>query len=292
LTPQGNLTRNDRLVPETERRLLGQSQALGAGIAGRLAGISQLQGRADPLFDRASGFFDQTQALRDILTPQLARLRPGQGDLTESRVGGVRAARGKAVGGIRDAFNKRAVLGSNFAQKEIAAQIRDFAEVEDRIRAESFIQEMQAQEQLVNDIGNLLRLDQASLQSQAQAIGVQLGLNESEGQVFSQSMQNIQQQLAVTQSRMTRELQELGAGGNIINGANAIAAQVATAQAKLEAEAAAARGQSFSDIFTGLGPIAGFALAGPLGGAAASGLKTESFRSIFGLPQPIPATRA
>jgi len=57
------------------------------------------------------------------------------------------------------------------------------------------------------------------------------------------------------QGRVTRELQELGVSGNIINQVNAIASSVAIAQAKLEAENAAAAGEGFAAGFEGLGGI-------------------------------------
>lgn len=184
LSPSGSLTRTStgQLVPTTEAGLLNALAQTRQAFAGRLPGIRELQSRADPLLQRTSGFFERTAGLTGRLTNQLDELRPGFGRLTESRVQGVRNAAGQAVGNVRSALEKRNVLGSSFANQQISQIQREFEQEEDRVRAESFLQEFATQQSIINDIGNLLRLDQQTLQQQAGTIALQLGLSEAEGQ--------------------------------------------------------------------------------------------------------------
>lgn len=89
--------------------------------------------------DRAAGF----RGLRDQVTP-------GFGRLTRARVEAIRNARGRAVGNLREELGRRRVLGSSFAQREIAGVEASFGQQEELARAESFIGELGLNTELLN----------------------------------------------------------------------------------------------------------------------------------------------
>ena len=133
----------------------------------QLARVRQgFEGKAGALRNRAAAIRGQIPRLQGIrgelsaLRPGLAGLRgdirdlrgevrPGFGRLTRSRVEELRGLRGRAVGNLREELSRRRVLGSSFAAREIGALESEFARQEDQIRAESFMQEMEATNQLI-----------------------------------------------------------------------------------------------------------------------------------------------
>lgn len=256
LSPTGTLTRRSgagQLAPRTEAGLLSELSAGRTGLAGLRGEISGLRAGLQPIKARTEGLFGQTAALKSNLTGQLEELRPGFGRLTESRVTAVKSAASKASGNLRTNLAKRDIGGSSFANQQIASVEQDFANEEDRVRAESFIQEQQAQQQIISQIGNLLQLDQATLNQQASQIGLELGLTAADAQLFAQNMQSIQVSNAVLQTRINREMRELGISGDIITRVQSIASNVAVAQAKLDAENAIGAGKGIGSAITGLG---------------------------------------
>jgi len=101
------------------------SVSRGRGVDSALSSLRQgLEGR--------SAAFGE---LRDQVTP-------GFGRLTRSRVEAIRNARSRAVGNLREELGKRRVLGSSFAQREIAGVEAQFGQIEEQTRAESFLTEL------------------------------------------------------------------------------------------------------------------------------------------------------
>lgn len=69
-------------------------------------------------------------------------VRPGFGRLTTSRLSGIGDTRRRVVGDLKENLQRRRVLGSSFAQDTIARAEREFSREADRIRTESFMQEL------------------------------------------------------------------------------------------------------------------------------------------------------
>lgn len=145
------------------RFTLTRTPAAGRSLADIRSGFA---GRADVLRDRASALLGQRDTLTGLrgevsgLRPGLARLRgdvrslreevrPGFGRLTRSRLAGLRDIRERTIGDLREELSKRRVAGSSFATSQVAGAEAEFAREEDRIRAESFLQEMDATNQLI-----------------------------------------------------------------------------------------------------------------------------------------------
>lgn len=135
---------------------------------------------------------DQAGQLRDLA----AEVRPGFGRLTEARVGALGANRQRTLGGLREQLQRRRVLGSSFGADVQARAEAEFAMQEDQIRAESFLQELDATTQLLNQAfeaeiqGIMPELQQLGLEQQVAASLIS-GLTQT-----SQNAQIAQAQLA------------------------------------------------------------------------------------------------
>lgn len=79
------------------------------------------------------------------------QVTPGFGRLTRARVDAIRTAGKRAVGNLREELGKRRVLGSSFAQREIAGVEASFGEQEATARAESFLGELELNRQLIGE---------------------------------------------------------------------------------------------------------------------------------------------
>ena len=97
------------------------------------------------------------RGLRTSLEGQAAEfrgLRPqvkaGFGALTKARVGSVENARQRTIGNLREELSKRRVLGSSFAQSTIASAEAEFAQQEGIARAEAFLGELGATQELIS----------------------------------------------------------------------------------------------------------------------------------------------
>ncbi len=95
------------------------------GVSDALAGIT------GGLRDRAAAF----HGLAD-------RVGPGVGELTQARVGAIRRAGERTVGSLKDRFRQRRVLGSSFAEREIAGVESMFGKEEERAAAEGKLTEL------------------------------------------------------------------------------------------------------------------------------------------------------
>ena len=248
-------------MPNKESELFQLLERNRLGIGSLFSNIASTRGQLTGQQGRSEGLFDETGRLREDIFELLGEVRPGFGRLTEAAVETVRNRFSESVGNLREALGKRGLQGSSFAINETRRAELDFAQEEERVRSEAFLQEIDLRRQLIGDAGNLIQLDLATLQTQAMQVGLQLGLNEQEAGVFRDELVNIQSQAALLGQRIARELQELGLAGNIINQQQAIVAQLATAQAQLTAQAAADSGSLFGSIFGSLAGIAASAVA-------------------------------
>jgi hypothetical protein len=81
------------------------------------------------------------------LRPKVA---PGFSDLRAARLGEIENARTAAVGNLRDNLARRRVLGSSFGADAVARTEAEFADKKSRAAAETFLQEMEATTNLIN----------------------------------------------------------------------------------------------------------------------------------------------
>lgn len=82
-------------------------------------------------------------ALRDMVAPGYSALRA-------SRLGEIENARTAAVGNLRENLARRRVLGSSFGQDALTRAESEFAGQRDRVAAESFLSELEATNNLIN----------------------------------------------------------------------------------------------------------------------------------------------
>ncbi len=108
-----------------------------------------MKGQFDFVLSRSSGLDENLEGLRASLQERgLAfgglrdRVAPGFGELTRTRVDAIRRAGERTVGNLRERFRQRRVLGSSFAEREIAGIESQFAAQEDQARAEAKIAEL------------------------------------------------------------------------------------------------------------------------------------------------------
>ena len=226
---------------------IGRSPALKRQLGRVRAGF---RGQAGAFRDRAAAIRGQIPKLQGIrgelsaLKPGLAGLRgdirdlrgevrPGFGRLTRSRVEELRGLRGRAVGNLREELSRRRVLGSSFAAREIGALESEFARQEDQIRAESFMQEMEATNQLIQQELGIFGME-GDIASQEFAMAMQeAGLVDLSHQslisAFDSSIASAQAMLA--QSNME---------ANLAAGLSATASQLINQNLTAQAEAQAA----------------------------------------------------
>lgn len=156
-----------------------------------------------------------------------AKVAPGFSDLRRSRLAEVEASRSSAIGNLRENLARRRVLGSSFGQDALTRAENEFGQQRDKVAAESFLQELEATNQLIQQ-------DFAARRGQFQT-----GLDEL----------NLEADIATKLS------------GN----ATGVMAKNAQMLAELNAKEAANSGKFFSETFTpafkAIGDFAGKALA-------------------------------
>lgn len=101
-------------------------------------------------------------------------VRPGFGRLTQSRVDAIRTAGSRTVGNLRQELGRRRILGSSFAEREIAGTEATFAQEEERARAEAGVQEIAL-------TGELIQREFAGAIQAAQSIINQFNFESSVG---------------------------------------------------------------------------------------------------------------
>lgn len=78
----------------------------------------------------------------------ISQVKPGYGALTQSLVQANENARQRAIGNLRQNLQQRRILGSSFAQSSLANADLSYAQNEQNIRAQAFLQELNATQQL------------------------------------------------------------------------------------------------------------------------------------------------
>lgn len=200
----------------------------------KIRSSSARQGLVDSL---ASTSLNQAEAL--------GGLRGQVGDavsgLKASRLREVENARRSSVSNLRDNLARRRVLGSSFAQDALTRNDLEFAQESDRVAAESFLQEIDLNNQLINQefearrTSFATRLDEMNLQADMAS-----NLSTQANTLLQQSAQ-LKAQLAMQGAQSQ--------------------AYLAANQASLDAQAQAGAGSLF-------GKLAGVGLAPFTGGAS------------------------
>lgn len=115
------------------------------GLTGSGGNISATPERMAAVRGVSALFPKQANELRTLRE----RVRPGFGELTNSRVQAIQNARQKAIGNLRDNLQRRRVLGSSFGEDAIARAEAEFGQQEASVRAESFVQELGLTNELI-----------------------------------------------------------------------------------------------------------------------------------------------
>lgn len=244
-----------------------------------LAGIrAGFEGRAAALRDRAAAISGQIPTLQGIrgnlsgLRPGLAdlrgdiqglrsELRPGFGRLTRSRVEELRGLRGRAVGNLREELSRRRVLGSSFAAREIGALEAEFAQEEDRIRAESFLAELDATNQLIQQ-------ELGIFGAEAGIVGQEFAMALQEAGLVDLSNQSLVQAFDSSIAGAQAELQQLNMETSLAAGLSQVASQLINSNLTAQAEAQAAHEAGAAEFLgTVIGAFAGGAKKAATGGA-------------------------
>lgn len=204
---------------------------------------------------RIPGFFNTIDDLR-------SRFRPGFSELREARLGATTAARQRGLSNLRSALANRRIQGSSFARAEQVQAQREFGQLEAEQQAQSFLEEVAANDQL-------LRTEAAGLQAITERARVDI-------QEFQAALQAVDQsrlagtaaaQLGVEGQRIAQNaaIANLNAVSGIISSLNAVNAQTA------------GQSSSFGSIIGGIaGTIVGSA-AGPIGASIGSQVGANLF---------------
>lgn len=127
-----------------------------------------------------SDSFGEKAGLLGLLRKSVA---PGMSDLRTSRLGEIENARTSAIGNLRENLARRRVLGSSFGQDAITRAESEFAGQRDRVAAESFLQELELSNQLIDQEFTAARqvfqtsLDELNLEAD---VAVKLGAKATE----------------------------------------------------------------------------------------------------------------
>ena len=118
----------------------------------------------------------QRQGLFDLLGEELASVKPGFGRLTTAVRDAFGAARGEALGDIRESFAKRRLSGSSFAVNQLGSIKAGFVLQENKALAEAAIQEIALSVQIIQR-QNVLLANAAQESLQELAIGASFVTN-------------------------------------------------------------------------------------------------------------------
>lgn len=164
------------------------------------------------------------------LNDQLGLVKPGYGALTDAVVKSILEQGQQRTSDLRSSLAKRRVLGSSFGDSALNQQSLDTSQAVAQAKAASFLQELDATNQLITQKYNM------------QTQGLE-ALNSLTSQIFN--LRNASSQA---------QLDELNTLLNTANGLISGAMQQEQANARLEAElaakSAAARGRTLNDIWS------------------------------------------
>lgn len=227
---------------------------------------------------------DQLQAAYNNAASAFGDVRsqwtPGESALRAAQLQQIENARQANASNLRESLAKRAVLGSSFGQDALTRANLDFNQQKDNVIAQTYLQELDAQHQLIGD--------QYTAAANAASSGInELNLQGNVGANLSSQANDLMKQAAQLQAQVgvaNAQLKVQGAtsagqlgvqgfsnaGGLLTNTANNnanLATQQGVAQAQLDAQAQAGAGQLLGSI--ALAPITG---GGSLLGLGASSL--------------------
>ena len=121
----------------------------GGGLTGGFSGGRFSLTRGSEL----TGALDETNQAFKTASGDFRKLAgevtPGFGRLTTSRLQNVENQRRRAIGNLRENLGRRRVLGSSFGQDAVTRAELEFSQEADRVEAESFIQELQMNAELL-----------------------------------------------------------------------------------------------------------------------------------------------
>lgn len=159
----------------------------------------------------------------DALTGNLNSLTPGFGAITQARVNAIANAASKATSDLQGNLASRRVLGSSFGQNAVS-QVTQQAGVDTaNAQAQSYLEELQASTNLINQrLNNVTALANAEL-SQAN-FNTTAGINLVNGtqQTFQDNAAVIGQLAAANASGTGAFLQQSGLSGQISNGVQSL----------------------------------------------------------------------
>lgn len=172
-----------------------------------------IQQAFDQRFPRILSDFD---SLREAV-------RPGFSALRDARLAENDNTRSRAIGNLRENLGRRRVLGSSFGQD---AQVRAELAVgqeRDRIQAETFLQEIDATSNLIQQESTQLF---NAINRELAELGIATQFNTSTGQIFSNNQQFLQQQAAqlavaranTSSSNLSATLETVGTIGGAVAG--------------------------------------------------------------------------
>jgi len=122
-----------------------------AGLSGRFNegsntfGVTRSSGLTSALGSLTSRLGERSQAFGNLRK----RVSGGFGDLTRAKVDAIRRTGSRTIGNLRGALGQRRVLGSSFAQREIASTEALFGQEEERARAEGVVGELALESELI-----------------------------------------------------------------------------------------------------------------------------------------------
>ncbi len=160
-----------------------------------------------------------------------SKVAPGYSELRASRLNEIENAKTAAIGNLRENLQRRRVLGSSFGQDTISRAEAEFGDAKGRASAETFLQEMEATNQLINQ------------EFGAKRAAFQTGLDEL----------NLEANLAAQLSGKATE--SMAANARMLSQLNMLEAQ----------SAGKFFGQTFEPVFKGIGNTVGGFFASPGG---------------------------
>lgn len=153
-------------------------------------GVSQ--GRRDLVSNLAGQFRTFGQQIGGLRE----RVGPGFQNVLESRLRGIESGRQRAIGTISENLSRRRVLGSSFGQAAIAQAEREFAEAEANARAQTFLEGIDVEQQLIT-AENAALIDSFQTELNEQNLQFQAATIPLGGAIQAQTQNSLlQQQLA------------------------------------------------------------------------------------------------
>lgn len=178
------------------------SAGLSADVSGQNVNMTRSSLLNNTITGLGSAFNNQATQLGGMRD----QLAPGFGAITQAAVSNLENRRRSAIGNLRENLQRRRVLGSSFAADALARTEAEFAQQEAAIRAQTKMQE----------IGSNIDLINQEAQARANAFNVQLQQLNLEAQIATQistGVSAISAQNAQIRSQLVAEGQNAVAGG-------------------------------------------------------------------------------